>query len=203
MADTMNDESAIEPSKAYVFYGAVGSPAPTKADVDQFDPEAPDVLSTRAGMNVWNHAGHTDLDEDFEADEDGGDSEARGSRQNPNLRERVEGVVEYLQINLIEWKTASGRLYYGGGKSNAAGEFDAPDTPTAKDYATMIIFVDSQDRRAAEWHPKTSIRRNGPIARAADGFLRFPIRLTWLKLAGFPVTRLYGDYFGPDGELDA
>lgn len=193
------DESVLEPAKAYVFVGPVGSPAPTLADIMAFNPETPAVLSLRTGMDVWQTGGHTDLDEDFDADQDGGDSESRGSRQNPNLRERVEATVEYLQLNMIEFRNRTALLYYGGG-TVGDGYFDAPDTLTAKPYATCIVYVDGEDRRVAEWHPKTSVRGNGAIARAADGFLRFPIRFTWQKLAGFPVTRLLGEHFGEDGE---
>lgn len=194
------DDAVVEPGKAYVFYAPVGSPAPTFADVEAFDPETPAILSTRNGMNVWDTGGHTDLDEDFDADQDGGDSESRGSRQNPSLRERVEATVEYLQLNLIEFGRKSAYLYYGGGKTTAVGEFDAPDSPTPRPYATCVVYVDGEDRKVAEYHPKTSVRGNGAIARAADGFLRFPIRFTWQKLAGQPVTRLLGEHFG--GELD-
>lgn len=192
-----NDDSVIEPSKAFLYYAPVGSAAPTKATLDAFDPEDADTLGT--GMTAWRHAGHTDLDDDFNADEDGGDSDTRGTRQVPNLRERVEAVTEYIEINLVQFDDQSLTLYYGGG-TPGDGTFDSTDSPGGVEYATFIVYVDGATRRVAEYHPKTSIRRNGPINREADGFLKMPIRLTPLKLAGSPVTRWLGDTFEADPE---
>lgn len=192
-----HDDSVVEPSKAFLYTAPVGSAAPTKAILDDFDQDNPDDLGT--GMTVWKHAGHTDLDDDFNADEDGGDSETRGTRQVPNLRERVEAVTEYIEINLVQFDDDSLTLYYGGG-TTGDGYFDSTDSPAAVDYATFIVYCDGPTRRVAEYHPKTSIRRNGPVNREADGFLKMPIRLTPLKLAGQPVTRWFGDTFEADPE---
>jgi len=158
---------------------------------------AVNVATSTPGVSLmpgWRHAGHTDLDDDFNADEDGGDSDVRGTRQVPNLRETVEPVTEYVEINLVQFDADSLSLYYGGG-TPGDGTYDSVDSPSGVDYATFIVYVDGSTRRVAEYHPRTSIRRNGPINREADGFLKMPIRLTPLKLAGQPVTRWFGETF--------
>lgn len=146
------------------------------------------IVATVGGLtSAWSHLGHTDDDDDFNADEDGGDSSTRGTRQNPSLRETVEATTEYIEMNLVQLDRYSLNLYHGGG-TYGSGYFDAPDSAGIVEYATLIIYAD-QGRRVAEYHPRTSVRRNGPAARERDGFLKFPIRLTPLKQAGQPVTR--------------
>ncbi len=148
-------------------------------------------------MTGWKYVGHTDLDEDFEADEEGGDSEVRGTRQTPALRERVEATTEYVGLNLVQLDRDSFTLYYGGGTAGV-GFFDSPDSTAAAELAVLVIYIDgtSTVRRVGEYHPKASVRRNGPVSREAEGFMRLPIRYTPLKMQGQPVTRWLGETVG-------
>lgn len=148
-------------------------------------------------MTGWKFGGHTDLDDDFEADQDGGDSEVRGTRQVPNLRERVEQATEFVGLNLVQLDRDGFGLYYGGG-TPGNGFYDAPDTQTPAELAVLVIYIDgtSNARRIGEYHPKCSVRSNGAISREAEGFMKLPIRYTPLKLTGQPVTRWIGPNVG-------
>lgn len=137
------------------------------------------ATSTPGGTGTyaaWRHLGHTDLDEDIEGDEDGGDTETRGTRQRPNLRTIDEPVTDFFTINSVQFSADTLKLYYGGG-IETAGNFAAPVSKKAQDLMVLLIYVDG-DRKLGELHRKCSVKRGGPISREAENFLRAPLRFT-------------------------
>lgn len=151
------------------------------------------VEGSSSGLSVWDHLGHTDLEEDIASDEEGGDSEVRGTRQRPNFRERVEPVVEYFTVGAVQFVGATLRKYYGGGIERA-GRFTAPATTKPVELAVIVIYVDG-DRRLAEYHERASVRRGGPISREAENFMRAPLRVTPLALGPNGVQWINEDLF--------
>jgi hypothetical protein len=146
-----------------------------------------DVTVAEESWAPWENIGHTDLEEDVETDEEGGDSEVRGSRQNPNLRERVEPVTQYLTLNSIQVTTQTLGYYFGSGTATA-GVYSTDGTFPATERAVLLVFVDGEDISGVHY-PKANLRRAGAPAMAGAGFRRLPIRITPLKRTGEPLQR--------------
>lgn len=168
-------------------YAGVDVPAMTATGSLTGTGAAVTVTTTATSQEPWDSLGHTDLEEDVETDEEGGDSETRGSRQNPALREKVEPVTQYLTIRSIQVDTATLGYYFGSGTASA-GVYETDGTFPATERAALLLFVDG-DTRSGVHYPKASIRRAGAPAMAGDGFRRLPIRITPLKATGRPLQR--------------
>lgn len=176
------DDAVFLPTLAFLYWAKSGQAftPPTDEQIAGFDPEHPEDLATATGMT---HLGHTDLDEDIEGDEEGGDSEVRGTRQKPNLRERVEPVVDYFTVNLVQFTPTSLDLYYGPGGSSSGGRFVAPSGYSPTEGTLLLVYCDGS-RNLGELLRKVSARRGGPLGREAENFLRLPIRFTPLATTG-------------------
>lgn len=187
------DDAVFLPTLGFYFWATAGGThtAPTDIQIAGFDPEDPEALATATGMT---HLGHTDLDEDEEGDEEGGDSEVRGTRQRPNLRERVEPVVRYTTINLVQFTPASLDLYYGPGATVTDGRYTAPTSRNATEGALLSIYCDGS-RNIGRYWPKTSARSGGPLGAEAENFLRLPIRFTPLSTTGGGEIWISDDLF--------
>lgn len=180
----INDASVYQPAQAHILVAAVGTTAPVVADIDAYDPNGTPVTG-------FTDFGHTSLDNDTSPTYDGGDVTTRGSRQNALLRQTQATITEGMQINSIQVTKDTFDTYYGAG-THAAGTFDAPDSRNAIEKAVLIVYLDGA-RRVAEYHPRASMTSQGAIVNANDGWLEFPIQMTWLKQSGQPVTRWYAD----------
>lgn len=189
------DDAVFLPTLAFFYWDKSGTHTPPTDDqIADFDSESPEALATALGMH---HLGHTDLEEDVEGDEEGGDSEVRGTRQKPNLRERVEPVVEYMTVNLVQFTPASLDLYYGPGARVENGRYITPaNTRRATEGALLVVYCDGE-RNLGEYIRKCSARGGGPLGREAENFLRLPIRFTPLATSGGGTEWISDSLFVP------
>lgn len=145
------------------------------------------VATSAESWAPWTNLGHTDLDNDVETEEEGGDSEVRGSRQNPNLREKINPVTQFLTVNSIQIDPDTLALYFGDG-SAASGVFATDGSFVAAERAALLVFIDGTILSAVHY-PKASIRRAGAPTMDGGGFRRLPVRITPLKATGQPLQR--------------
>jgi len=145
------------------------------------DPEATVAKTTLANGMVL--AGHTSLDNDFAPIYEGGEATTRGTRQNPNLRTQVATATEGLDVSLVQVDADTLKLFFGGGTSPEAGKFFLPDKSVPVEKSALMVYL-ADSEPVAWFRPKVSIFRNGPIRDAKDGWLEFPVRITFLELTG-------------------
>ncbi|CRK59075.1 Phage tail fibers [Alloactinosynnema sp. L-07] len=169
----LDNGGVVKPSIAHIMLAAVDTVAPTAAAIDGLSATAP-VL---AG---WTNFGHTSLANDFSPFLEGGESTVEGSRQLAKLRETVAATTEGLVVSSMQTTSEILQLTYGGGTTPSAGRFVIPSTSTPIERAALIVYFDG-NVIVAEYHSKSSIRRDGAIRNAASGWLEFPIRMTWLQ----------------------
>lgn len=180
MAFSLKDAAPLVAGKAHWLVGSVDTATQiTQADLDAFAADTSDLPTG------WTNVGHTDLDDVLTFGQDGGETDVKGSWQNPSLRETVTSeAIDYFvikSIQVIDNDVLS--LYFGGGDATVAGEFSLPDAPTPTEKASTIIFLDG-DVVLGLYHPKVSIRREDAIEVAADDFTKLPLRATVLQKSG-------------------
>jgi hypothetical protein len=157
----------------------------------------PAVTPTRNRVAAgWVSGGHTSLENDFSPFYEGGESTTRGTRQNANMRTQVATATEGLDISLVQVDNFTLSAFYGGGSGSEAGKFNLPTSSTPIEKSVLVVYLDGE-RVAAEMHPKASVFRNGAIRNAKGGWLEFPVRMTWLTLAGREPS-WYGDQITDD-----
>ncbi len=149
------------------------------------------TATQQTAASPWRHLGHTDLEEDVEFDEEGGDSEVRGSRQNPALRERVEPVTQFLVVNSIQVDADTLTYYFGEG-TVTDGRFETNGEFPTLERSILLLFIDGT-HRSGVWYPKASLRRGGPITATQESFRLLPIRITPLKATGSPLQAWIDD----------
>lgn len=130
----------------------------------------------------WTNLGHTSIDDILAPGQDGGDSEVKGSWQNPSLRTVITSTaVDYFVIKSLQVVDNTVlSLYYGGGDATVADEFGVPDSPVATELATCIVIVDGTTPTAI-YMPKASWLREDSMEFATDDFTTAPLRCTALK----------------------
>lgn len=140
------------------------------------------ALEETTAPNGWSNIGHTSDDDMPEWGFDGGDSEVKGTWQNPALREvETETAADYLTLFLHQFDTDTFELYYGKDSSTTKGVFGvAGGTPQPNERAFLVIIVDG-DVRIGFYAPKASVKRDDAIQMPNDEFAALPIRATFLK----------------------
>lgn len=170
----LDDDSPMEAAVAHIFTAAVDTTPPTPANINAMTLPTP----TLAG---WVNFGHTSLESDFAPFREGGESTVRGSRQNPRLRESISAITEGMNVSSIQVLSETLRFYYGGGTTPVGGGiFEIPVTRTPIEEAVVIAYFDGTNVEA-EYHAKASIIGTGALVNGAEGFLTFPLRMTWLQ----------------------
>jgi hypothetical protein len=169
----LDDDSPMEAAVAHIFIAASNTVAPTAVNINAMTLPTP----TLAG---WVNFGHTSLENDFAPFREGGDSTVRGSRQNPRLRESIAATTEGMNVNPIQVLSETLQYYYGGGTTPSAGVFEIPVTRTPLEKAVVIAYFDGTNVEA-EYHAKASIIGTGALVNGAEGFMQFPLRMTWLQ----------------------
>jgi hypothetical protein len=169
----LDDDSPMEAAVAHVFTAPANTAAPTAANINAMTLPTPTLTG-------WVNFGHTSLENDFAPFREGGESTVRGSRQNPRLRETISAITEGMNISSIQVLSETLEYYYGGGTTPSAGVFEIPVTRTPIEEAVVIAYFDGTNVEA-EYHAKASIIGTGALVNGAEGFLSFPLRMTWLQ----------------------
>lgn len=186
----LTDTAVVLPGTGHVLLGTTGATRPTLAQLEAF-------VASGTAITGFTDLGHTDLDDILTFGQDGGDSEVKGSWQNPQLREVVtEAAIDYLVIRALQLRDNTVlALYHGGGDVSVENEFAWPDVSTPQERAITIVMIDG-DTPVALWAPKASIRREDSIEVSADEFAALPLRLTLLKQTGSPRAVWISDGLG-------
>lgn len=176
----LDDNAVLVPGKAHILIGTVGST--TKPTLAQLNTFAGDTSSVPAGLT---DVGHTDLDDVLTFGQEGGETEVKGSWQNPSLRETTtaEAIDYYVIKSLQVLDNEALELYFGGGDDTVANEFALPDSPAPQERAACVVFLDGSTPLGF-WTPKVSIRREDAIEVASDDFTKLPLRFTVVKASG-------------------
>lgn len=168
------DDSPMEAAVAHLFVAAPNTAPPTPAEIAALVLPVPTLTG-------WVNFGHTSLENDFAPFREGGESTVRGSRQNPRLRESISAVTEGMNVSSIQVLSETLRYFYGGGTTPVGGSiFEVPVTRAPIEKAVVIVYFDGGEV-AAEYKAKASIIGTGAIVNGAEGFLSFPLRMTWLQ----------------------
>ncbi|MER7984225.1 hypothetical protein ABTY53_01265 [Streptomyces noursei] len=170
------DNAAIVPAGGYIF---IADPD-TEKPGDLADPTTPG--------GAWESIGHTKLDALPEFGRDGDDPEIKGSWQNAKLRATTPDVTYSVTFQSIQATALTYQLYFGAGPAavQADKSFRIPATPTPQTKALLVVLVDGTNYLPL-YHPRVSLLGSDAVGLAADDFVSFPIKGTFLgsaKLGG-------------------
>lgn len=171
----LNDDALFTAAVGYILIAPAGTTKPTPANIAGFDPDT--------GLVGWSNIGHTSRDELPEFGFEGGEAETRGTWQNASLREVItEATVDYVTFNLHQWDDETLELFYSqANASSTEGEFEVLNAASSTlERALTMVIVDG-DAVVGFYARKASLRREGSIELATDGFAMLPIRATFLK----------------------
>lgn len=187
----LTDSAVLVPGVGHILIATVGAAAPTYANLVTF------AGNTATMPTGFTNLGHTSIDDVWVPDQDGGETDVKGSWQNASLREVVTSqaidfyTVKSLQIN----DNVALSLYYGGGDFSDPNQFDVPDSPAPQEKAAIVVFLDGSDVMGF-YTPKVSIFRADAIEAAADDFMTLPLKFTVLKNSTDPKIRWIGEFIG-------
>lgn len=153
------------------FYKAVpGTPLP------------PDL---RAPGAAWEHMGHTSLEDILSSSSEGGEATTLGSLQAPTLRQSFSARTESYAMNLLQFDTASLKLYYGSNAVvTANGAVQIPQDPTPTEAAWLFVFYDG-NVTGGIYAPKASIFRSDDLAISdTESLSSLPLQVTPLVHEG-------------------
>lgn len=186
----INQAATFQPAHLHIFQAEVGATAPTKANIDAFDPTT-GLLVTPTG---WDNIGLTSIDNDTAWDRDGGDLKERGSRQYTPLRITIESITDRFNFNLIQTDDEGFAAYYGtnGASTPTSGQFDVSDDRTPINKAFLGIYVDGTSRLAF-YAPSAFITAADKIVQGTDDWFELPCMAVFTKLTGQPILRWISD----------
>lgn len=185
------DSAVLVPGQGHIWTGTVGTAVkPSLSDLTTF-------ASAGTVPATWTDIGHTDSSDIWAPGQDGGDTDVKGSWQNPSLRQVVTSqTIDFFVVKSIQVLDNSVlSLYYGGGDATTANEFAVPDNPTAQEKACTVVFLDGS-KPLALYCPKVSILRDDAIEAATDAFMALPLRFTILKYLTNPKSVWISDALG-------
>jgi hypothetical protein len=173
------DTSTVIPGVGHFLIAALGATDPTWGDIEAF---AADITDVPTG---FEHFGHTDIDEVVAFDSEGGETEVKGSWQNPSLREVLtDAAVDYLVFRSLQVRDNDAlTLFYGGGDVSVANQFGLPDNPAPQERYLVLVMMDAYGPIALRV-PKASLRREGAMQVDRTDFIKMPIRATYLQASG-------------------
>jgi hypothetical protein len=137
----------------------------------------------------YNSMGHTSRDDLPVFGFDGGDSSVLGTWSNASLREVVTAApADFVTFNALQFDEQVLSYYYGVTDATPGdGVIDVTDAPTTTINRALLVIIVDGPRRVAFHAASTSLRREDSIQMSTDAFAAFPLRATFLKLAGNPI----------------
>ena len=177
------DSAVITPGTGFIFFAAPGTARPADALIESYVPMTDDHFPG------YVSAGHTSRDDLPQFGFDGGDSEVQGTWSNASFREVVtEAPSDFVTFNALQFDEQILSLYYGvTDASPGDGVIEVTDAPTTTINRALLVVIVDGPRRVAFHASSASVRREDAIALATDSFAAFPLRATFLKLAGTPI----------------
>lgn len=171
-----NDAAVLTAAVGYVYTGAVGTAAPTPAELSTLDLASPQAWTATG----WQSVGHTSRGTLPEFGFEGGDPEMKGSWQKKKLREILaDDPVDYLTVVLHQFDEDALSLYYGPNASATAGVFGVTSNWEPNEVAGFVAIEDG-DIRLGFHFSKASVKRDDAIELPIDDLAALPVRFTFL-----------------------
>lgn len=182
--------AVVTAAKGYILRAPEGTPAPTPAEIEAFDPAV--------GLATWETVGHTSADDLPEPGSDGGDTETKGSWQNSALKVvQTSPLVDFVTFKMLQFDTDTLALYYGQANISTTDRvFRVSQSGGSTRSALLIVIVDG-DAKIALWAPSVDVRRDDSITLATDEFGTLPVRgtfLEWTDNVAVPPQKVFFDW---------
>lgn len=129
----------------------------------------------------WAKVGHTSLEDIFNLTSEGGEANTLGTLQNKTLRTKYATRTESLTFTLMQWDTASLKLFFGSNATiGSQGEVQVPNEPLPTTCTFLAIFVDGENYFAI-YAPKAEIYRADDVsAPDTESLAGLPLKVTFL-----------------------
>jgi len=130
----------------------------------------------------WTHMGHTSVADILSAASEGGETTTLRSLQNATLRTSTAARTEAFVMNLLQFDSASLKLYYGSNATvDGNGHLSVPSSPVPTEVAWLVVFYDGQTT-AGVYAPKASIFRNDDLSVSdTENLVQLSLRVTPLQ----------------------
>lgn len=178
----LTDAAVLTPGVGHIFTKAFSSSGFTWTATE---------LATYASAGTipatWNELGHTDLDSVLVFNQEGGDTETKGSWQTPSLKTVITtATVDSFTVNAEQvLDNDILTLFHGGGDASVADRFAWPDSPAAQERSVMLVLLDGTTPLGLSVKKASILRADSPQVDAAD-FLKLPLKFTILQASGEP-----------------
>ena len=182
------DNAVLTPGTGFIFTAAPGTARPSAALVASYTPMDDDHFPG------YTSIGHTSRDDLPVFGFDGGDTEVQGTWSNASFREVVTNApADFVTFNALQFDETVLSYYYGVTDAVADdGIIEVTDSPTSTINRALLVVIVDGPRRVAFHAASTSLRREDSIQLSTDAFAAFPLRATFLKLAGNPIYSWFG-----------
>lgn len=164
------DNAVFKVGVGHFYTAPVGTALPT------------DLATPGAG---WTEIGHTSVEDILSTASEGGEATTHRSLQASSLRVTYSPRTESWTFNLLQFDTASLRLYFGQNASiDASGNVLVPDNPQPTERAFLVVFRDGHTVMGL-YASKASIFRGDDFNFAdIENLSQMSIRVTPLTAAG-------------------
>lgn len=170
-----NDDAVLTAAVGYVYVAAVGTAAPTPAQLKSINLTNPASWAATG----WTSVGHTSRGTLPEFGFEGGDAEVKGSWQKKKLREvATDDPIDSLTVVLHQFDEDALSLYYGPNATSTPGVF-AVGTSQTNEKAVLVVIEDGDLRLGHHAH-KASVKRDEAIELPIDDLAALPVRFTYL-----------------------
>lgn len=176
----LNDGAVLIPGTGRVYLAAAGQAPPT----DPRDPSDP-----------WQIVGHTSREEGLTITRDSGDSEVKGTWENPALRERREPATWAITLQLHQVDNQSLELFFGAGDIDTPGVFGVNGVGDPVERGLFVRMIDG-GAEAGLYVPRVSIGSDDDISIDVENFLAFPVRAQVLQVTGSNLMEWYAAGLG-------
>lgn len=164
----LNDNAVLIPGTGRVYLAAPGQAAPP-------DPRNP--------VDPWQVVGHTSRDNGLTITRDDGDSEIKGTWENPRLRERRDPTQWAITFQLHQVDNNTLELFFGPGDMTQPGRFGVAGDAAPVERALFVRMIDGS-AEAGLYLPRVSIGAEDDIEVDVENFLAFPVRASVLQITG-------------------
>ncbi len=163
----LTNEAVLKVGVGHFYTAAVGTALP--ADL-------------RNPSGAWTHMGHTSVQDILSASSEGGETTTLRSLQNATLRTTTAARTEAFIMNLLQFDSASLKLYYGSNATvDGSGHVAVPSNPVATEVAWLVVFYDGQTT-AGVYAPKVSILRSDDLGISdTENLVQLPVKVTPLQ----------------------
>ncbi|WP_018686534.1 hypothetical protein [Actinokineospora enzanensis] len=176
----LNDSAVLIPGTGRVYLAAPGQAAP-------LDPRNP--------VDPWSVVGHTSREEGLTISRDNGDSEVKGTWENPALRERRDPATWAVSFQLHQLDNNTLELFFGAGDVDTPGVFGVQGSAPPVERALFVRMIDGA-AEAGLYVSRVSIGSDDDISVDVENFLAFPVRAQVLQVTGSNIMEWFAAGLG-------